>query len=54
MAFFFSFCLYYTAFCPYHIGHFSIVGLGFEEYVSTVLYFQNVKTTTVYVITVFL
>ncbi|XP_074998554.1 E3 ubiquitin-protein ligase MARCHF6 isoform X7 [Calonectris borealis] len=22
------------AFCPYHIGHFSIVGLGFEEYVS--------------------
>ncbi|KAF3835957.1 hypothetical protein F7725_028515 [Dissostichus mawsoni] len=22
------------AFCPYHIGHFSVVGLGFEEYVS--------------------
>lgn len=21
------------AFCPYHIGHFSVVGLGFEEYV---------------------
>ena len=23
-----------VAFCPYHIGHFSVVGLGFEEYVS--------------------
>ena len=22
------------AFCPYHIGHFSVVGLGFEDYVS--------------------
>ncbi|ELK25884.1 E3 ubiquitin-protein ligase MARCH6 [Myotis davidii] len=22
------------AFCPYHIGHFSLVGLGFEEHVS--------------------
>ncbi|EMP29226.1 E3 ubiquitin-protein ligase MARCH6 [Chelonia mydas] len=21
------------AFCPYHIGHFSVVGLGFEEYI---------------------
>lgn len=23
------------AFCPYHIGHFSVVGLGFEENVSS-------------------
>ena len=23
----------HSAFCPYHIGHFSVVGLGFEEYV---------------------
>jgi len=28
-------CLYFPlAFCPYHIGHFSVVGLGFEDYVS--------------------
>uniref|UniRef100_A0A1D5QFX5 E3 ubiquitin-protein ligase MARCHF6 n=1 Tax=Macaca mulatta TaxID=9544 RepID=A0A1D5QFX5_MACMU len=25
------------AFCPYHIGHFSLVGLGFEEHVSIIL-----------------
>jgi hypothetical protein len=25
------------AFCPYHIGHFSLVGLGFEEHVSMIL-----------------
>lgn len=24
---------FFLAFCPYHIGHFSVVGLGFEEYV---------------------
>lgn len=24
------------AFCPYHIGHFSLVGLGFEEHVSII------------------
>lgn len=32
--------LTFSAFCPYHIGHFSVVGLGFEEYVrhSPVVY----------------
>lgn len=32
------------AFCPYHIGHFSVVGLGFEDYVSaedTCLHFEH-------------
>lgn len=26
----------HLAFCPYHIGHFSVVGLGFEEYVRKI------------------
>uniref|UniRef100_A0A673B0A1 RING-type E3 ubiquitin transferase n=1 Tax=Sphaeramia orbicularis TaxID=375764 RepID=A0A673B0A1_9TELE len=26
-------CFSPPAFCPYHIGHFSVVGLGFEEYI---------------------
>ncbi|XP_055506883.1 E3 ubiquitin-protein ligase MARCH6 isoform X1 [Leucoraja erinacea] len=40
------------AFCPYHIGHFSVVGLGFEEYVSTndtvqASHFEGLLTTIV-------
>ncbi|XP_072139613.1 E3 ubiquitin-protein ligase MARCHF6 isoform X1 [Mobula birostris] len=40
------------AFCPYHIGHFSVVGLGFEEYVSTndtvqASHFEGLITTIV-------
>ncbi|XP_062425781.1 E3 ubiquitin-protein ligase MARCHF6 isoform X1 [Rhea pennata] len=34
------------AFCPYHIGHFSIVGLGFEEYVQA-SHFEGLITTIV-------
>ncbi|XP_061445074.1 E3 ubiquitin-protein ligase MARCHF6 [Rhineura floridana] len=34
------------AFCPYHIGHFSIVGLGFEEYVQA-SHFEGLITTVV-------
>uniref|UniRef100_A0A8C0E855 E3 ubiquitin-protein ligase MARCHF6 n=1 Tax=Bubo bubo TaxID=30461 RepID=A0A8C0E855_BUBBB len=41
-----SFCLCYAAFCPYHIGHFSIVGLGFEEYVQA-SHFEGLITTIV-------
>lgn len=32
------------AFCPYHIGHFSVVGLGFEEYVRA-SHFDGLITT---------
>ncbi|XP_056277580.1 E3 ubiquitin-protein ligase MARCHF6-like isoform X3 [Pseudoliparis swirei] len=32
------------AFCPYHIGHFSVVGLGFEEYVKA-SHFDGLVTT---------
>uniref|UniRef100_A0A671K866 RING-type E3 ubiquitin transferase n=1 Tax=Sinocyclocheilus anshuiensis TaxID=1608454 RepID=A0A671K866_9TELE len=34
------------AFCPYHIGHFSVVGLGFEEYVRA-SHFEGLITTVV-------
>ncbi|KAK1172793.1 E3 ubiquitin-protein ligase MARCHF6 isoform X4 [Acipenser oxyrinchus oxyrinchus] len=34
------------AFCPYHIGHFSVVGLGFEEYVQA-SHFDGLITTIV-------
>ncbi|KAJ8336978.1 hypothetical protein SKAU_G00381980 [Synaphobranchus kaupii] len=34
------------AFCPYHIGHFSVVGLGFEEYVLA-SHFEGLITTIV-------
>uniref|UniRef100_A0A672QIE4 RING-type E3 ubiquitin transferase n=1 Tax=Sinocyclocheilus grahami TaxID=75366 RepID=A0A672QIE4_SINGR len=34
------------AFCPYHIGHFSVVGLGFEEYVRA-SHFEGLVTTVV-------
>lgn len=30
-----TFLHFLPAFCPYHIGHFSVVGLGFEDYVSS-------------------
>uniref|UniRef100_A0A3B4ZXN6 E3 ubiquitin-protein ligase MARCHF6 n=1 Tax=Stegastes partitus TaxID=144197 RepID=A0A3B4ZXN6_9TELE len=33
------------AFCPYHIGHFSVVGLGFEDYVSASSHFDGLITT---------
>lgn len=29
--------LFSSAFCPYHVGHFSVVGLGLEDYVSAEL-----------------
>lgn len=32
-----------SAFCPYHIGHFSVVGLGFEEYVRSWTFFHYCK-----------
>uniref|UniRef100_A0A8C9ZQ21 E3 ubiquitin-protein ligase MARCHF6 n=1 Tax=Sander lucioperca TaxID=283035 RepID=A0A8C9ZQ21_SANLU len=32
------------AFCPYHIGHFSVVGLGFEDYVKA-SHFDGLVTT---------
>ncbi|KAM8849530.1 E3 ubiquitin-protein ligase MARCHF6-like isoform 2-T2 [Spinachia spinachia] len=32
------------AFCPYHIGHFSVVGMGFEEYVKA-SHFDGLVTT---------
>lgn len=32
-----------AAFCPYHIGHFSVVGLGFEDYVSFLLLRADTK-----------
>lgn len=32
------------AFCPYHIGHFSVVGLGFKEYVEA-SHFEGLVTT---------
>lgn len=32
------------AFCPYHIGHFSVVGLGFEEYIKA-SHFDGLVTT---------
>uniref|UniRef100_A0A3B4X2U5 E3 ubiquitin-protein ligase MARCHF6 n=1 Tax=Seriola lalandi dorsalis TaxID=1841481 RepID=A0A3B4X2U5_SERLL len=35
-----------TPFCPYHIGHFSVVGLGFEEYVQA-SHFEGLITTIV-------
>uniref|UniRef100_A0A8C7QXI8 E3 ubiquitin-protein ligase MARCHF6 n=1 Tax=Oncorhynchus mykiss TaxID=8022 RepID=A0A8C7QXI8_ONCMY len=35
-----------TAFCPYHIGHFSVMGLGFEEYVQA-SQFEGLITTIV-------
>ncbi|AWP20740.1 E3 ubiquitin-protein ligase MARCH6 [Scophthalmus maximus] len=34
------------AFCPYHIGHFTVVGLGFEEYVQA-SHFEGLITTIV-------
>ncbi|XP_012671720.1 E3 ubiquitin-protein ligase MARCHF6 isoform X2 [Clupea harengus] len=34
------------AFCPYHIGHFSVVGLGFEGYVQA-SHFEGLITTIV-------
>ncbi|XP_051985155.1 E3 ubiquitin-protein ligase MARCHF6 [Xyrauchen texanus] len=34
------------AFCPYHIGHFSVVGLDFEEYVHA-SHFEGLITTIV-------
>ncbi|XP_056155885.1 E3 ubiquitin-protein ligase MARCHF6-like isoform X1 [Lampris incognitus] len=34
------------AFCPYHLGHFSVVGLGFEEYVQA-SHFEGLITTIV-------
>ncbi|XP_048867137.1 E3 ubiquitin-protein ligase MARCHF6 [Brienomyrus brachyistius] len=34
------------AFCPYHIGHFSVVGLGFEDYVKA-SHFEGLITTIV-------
>ncbi|XP_077348079.1 E3 ubiquitin-protein ligase MARCHF6 isoform X2 [Lithobates pipiens] len=34
------------AFCPYHIGHFSVVGLGFEDYVQA-SHFEGLITTIV-------
>ncbi|XP_018121618.1 E3 ubiquitin-protein ligase MARCH6 isoform X3 [Xenopus laevis] len=34
------------AFCPYHIGHFSVVGLGFEDYVRA-SHFEGLITTLV-------
>lgn len=34
------------AFCPYHIGHFSVVGVGFEEYVKA-SHFEGLLTTIV-------
>ncbi|XP_072297084.1 E3 ubiquitin-protein ligase MARCHF6-like isoform X3 [Eucyclogobius newberryi] len=32
------------AFCPYHIGHFSVVGLGLEEYIEA-SHFEGLLTT---------
>ncbi|KAK7945413.1 hypothetical protein WMY93_001141 [Mugilogobius chulae] len=32
------------AFCPYHIGHFSVVGLGFEDYIEA-SHFEGLITT---------
>uniref|UniRef100_A0A671XEK8 E3 ubiquitin-protein ligase MARCHF6 n=1 Tax=Sparus aurata TaxID=8175 RepID=A0A671XEK8_SPAAU len=37
---------FYASFCPYHIGHFSVVGLGFEEYVQA-SHFEGLITTIV-------
>uniref|UniRef100_A0A3P9MX19 E3 ubiquitin-protein ligase MARCHF6 n=1 Tax=Poecilia reticulata TaxID=8081 RepID=A0A3P9MX19_POERE len=34
------------AFCPYHIGHFSVVGLGFEDYIKA-SHFDGLITTVV-------
>ncbi|KAM6977295.1 E3 ubiquitin-protein ligase MARCHF6-like [Aplochiton taeniatus] len=34
------------AFCPYHIGHFSVVGLGFEDHVKA-SHFEGLITTIV-------
>lgn len=34
--------LTHSAFCPYHIGHFSVVGLGFEEYVRRCFHQLNI------------
>ncbi|XP_069469854.1 E3 ubiquitin-protein ligase MARCHF6 [Ambystoma mexicanum] len=34
------------AFCPYHIGHFSVIGLGFEDYVRA-SHFEGLITTIV-------
>ncbi|XP_053448963.1 E3 ubiquitin-protein ligase MARCHF6 isoform X2 [Nycticebus coucang] len=34
------------AFCPYHLGHFSLVGLGFEEHVQA-SHFEGLITTIV-------
>ncbi|CAJ0962113.1 unnamed protein product [Ranitomeya imitator] len=34
------------AFCPYHIGHFSVVGLGFDSYVKA-SHFEGLLTTIV-------
>ncbi|XP_023678192.1 E3 ubiquitin-protein ligase MARCHF6-like isoform X2 [Paramormyrops kingsleyae] len=34
------------AFCPYHIGHFSVVGLGFEDYIEA-SHFDGLITTIV-------
>uniref|UniRef100_A0AAQ5ZCZ9 E3 ubiquitin-protein ligase MARCHF6 n=1 Tax=Amphiprion ocellaris TaxID=80972 RepID=A0AAQ5ZCZ9_AMPOC len=37
--------LEWDPFCPYHIGHFSVVGLGFEDYVSASSHFDGLITT---------
>ncbi|XP_037749265.1 E3 ubiquitin-protein ligase MARCHF6 isoform X1 [Chelonia mydas] len=39
-------CFLCNTFCPYHIGHFSVVGLGFEEYVQA-SHFEGLITTIV-------
>uniref|UniRef100_A0A2K5KT89 RING-type E3 ubiquitin transferase n=2 Tax=Cercopithecinae TaxID=9528 RepID=A0A2K5KT89_CERAT len=36
----------FRSFCPYHIGHFSLVGLGFEEHVQA-SHFEGLITTIV-------
>uniref|UniRef100_A0A671MQ22 RING-type E3 ubiquitin transferase n=1 Tax=Sinocyclocheilus anshuiensis TaxID=1608454 RepID=A0A671MQ22_9TELE len=38
--------VFLVTFCPYHIGHFSVVGLGFEEYVRA-SHFEGLITTIV-------
>uniref|UniRef100_A0A452R0R9 RING-type E3 ubiquitin transferase n=1 Tax=Ursus americanus TaxID=9643 RepID=A0A452R0R9_URSAM len=38
--------VFLVTFCPYHIGHFSLVGLGFEEHVQA-SHFEGLITTIV-------
>ncbi|KAB0347336.1 hypothetical protein FD755_018879 [Muntiacus reevesi] len=40
------FSQWFLSFCPYHIGHFSLVGLGFEEHVQA-SHFEGLITTIV-------